>query len=201
MGIQNEEGITTAEHYQESNLMYVPQANRYAQQIEKLLNRHTSETINEILTLYQQKDFLEQYVPCLTELLYVRILAEITREERAVYGADRMIEQFFTIEAFVEEWEQLKAKLWELEYGFDENAEERFYQYVMNRNYSLVVLKYLIGTSAIDRKEMIMRVTTVFLNHGQTDPALELLEMGLQLCRGDEDLLKIRGQLLTALGR
>ena len=46
-----------------------------------------------------------------------------------------------------------------------------------------------------------MLVTTVFLNHGQTDPALDLLEMGLQLCRGDEDLQKIRGQLLTALGR
>ena len=201
MGIQNEDGIKTAEHYQESSLMYVPQANRYAQQIEQLLNRHTPETINEILKLYQQQDFLEQYVPCLTELLYARILAEITREERTMYGADRMIGQFYSIEAFTEEWEQLKAKLWELEYGFDENAEERFYQYVMNRNYSLIVLKYLIGTSAIDRKEMVMLVTTVFLNHGQIDPALELLEMGLQLCRGDEDLQKIRGQLLTALGR
>ena len=122
MGIQNEDGITTAEHYQESSLMYVPQANRYAQQIEQLLNRHTPETINEILKLYQQQDFLEQYVPCLTELLYARILAEITREERTMYGADRMIGQFYSIEAFTEEWEQLKAKLWELEYGFDENC-------------------------------------------------------------------------------
>ena len=55
MGIQNEDGITTAEHYRESNLMYVPQANRYAQQIEQLLNQHTPETINEILKLYQQQ--------------------------------------------------------------------------------------------------------------------------------------------------
>lgn len=201
MGIQNEDGITTAEHYMEHTLQYKPKATQYEEQIEQLLNQHTPETINEILTLYQQQDFLEQYVPCLTELLYVRILAEITREERTVYGADRLIGQFFSMEAFVQEWEQLKAKLWELEYGFDENAEERFYQYVMNRNYSLIVLKYLIGTSAIDRKEMVMLVTTVFLNHGQIDPALELLEMGLQLCRGDEDLQKIRGQLLTALGR
>lgn len=201
MGIQNEEGITTAEHYLENSLSYEPQAKLYAEQIDHWLNRHTADDIDEIVKLYRQQEFLEQYMSCSTELLYARILAEITREELTLYGEAKLIGQFFSIQAFTDEWEELKAKLWELEYGFDENSEERFYQYYLNRNYSLTVLKYLIGTSAIDRKEMIMLVTTVFLNHGQTDPALELLEIGLQLCKGDGDIQKIRGQLLTALGR
>ena len=201
MGLQNQDGITTAEHYMESTLQYEPKAKEYAEQIDGLLNQHTAEDIDRILNLYQQKEFLEYYTTCSTQLIYARILAEITREERSVYGEEKLIGQFLDIETFMEEWEQLKSLLWELEYRFDENCEERFYQHIRNRSYSFVGLKYLIVTSAIDRKEMLMLITTIFLNHGQLNPAMELLEIGLQLCCGDADLQNIRGQLLTALGR
>lgn len=201
MIIQDEKGNTTPERYHVTVLQYMQKAIEIEHQVQKLLKGHTQEDIMELLLLYRDKQFLENYACVRPNLLYVRILASITVQEIQEGLEHKLIDRFFCIEDFRSEWEKVKALFWELDFGFDELSEERFCRYVEHEELSFAVIKHLIGTSSVSRKRTVMLLACAYLNRNEIDFAAHILDIGVELCEEDEELIHLKKQLMEAIGQ
>lgn len=172
----------------------------YVEFINKLLQMNTRDSFLQFVQLYMQEDFVQNYMASRSELISGRVLAMITCDELALERPVLYAERFKDLDHFILAWDELKFCLWELEFIGDEETKKHFWSIVSENQISDVVLKYLLHTSAVEKKIDLVRITEMALSENDVRLASLLLQQGCDLCPEDEEIPRLLKELQAAIG-
>lgn len=173
----------------------------YEQLVDKLLLMGTREALLQLVQLYTQDNFVQKYMTTRSALISGRILAMITCDELALNRTSLYGERFQSLDQFILEWDKLKFQLWELEFFGGEEIEQDFWAFICAHHISDIVLKYLLYTSAVHKKQTLLKIVNIALSvGGDVQLALLILSHGCELCPEDEEIPQLLEKLRAAVG-
>lgn len=175
-------------------------ADMYIQLVDKLLQMHTGQALLQFVQLYMEEDFVKNYMASRSELLSGRVLAMITCDELVLDRSEFYAQQFANLEQFIFMWDELRFRLWEMEFFGDEASRERFMILIAENGVSDITLKYLLYTSAVNKKECLLQIADYVLTNGDVKMALLLLQHGCELCPEDQEIPQLLEELQMAIG-
>lgn len=115
-------------------------------------------------------DFCNEYVAKSTELLSLYTILHVYAEN-VFQDKEEYLGTCLSVAEIIKKWQELKMLMWEAEKQLDENAESRFYRFIVDNKVSDVLLKKMIDFSAVNSKEMKMLMACVFADNGDVERA------------------------------
>lgn len=175
-------------------------AKTYAAWINDRLRLHTRDAWNQFVQLYMQEEFVHNYMASTSELISGRVLAMITCDELVLEKTMLYADQFDSLEQFILAWDEWKFALWEMEFLSDESAKDHFMNMIAEKHISDITLKYLLHTSAVDKKDCLLQIAERVLEAGDAKMALLLLQHGCELCPEDQEIPQLLKELQAVIG-
>lgn len=172
----------------------------YVQCLNKLLQLNTRDAMYQFVQIYLQEDFAQNIMVKASLLLSGRVLGMITCDELALDRPVLYAEAFRSLEEFTLEWDELKFRLWELEFFGGAETESEFLSYIKLHRISDIALKYLFHTSAFHKKRALLETASLLLTDGAAEFALLLLQHGCELLPQDEELPRLLSELEAVTG-
>lgn len=187
--------------YLEKIVKYREKGYEYLQEVNQYLSAKNGTSIYAFIQLFQDKKFVQEYVPCLSELAYAHIFACISLEEMQKRNCPRFILNGNSVEELTTVLKKIEFCLWEVEFQCGEDAEQRLYECLERFAITPEAIKTIITIAGIYKKECYFTVAGLFLEHGRKEEAVQILEYGAEEMPKDEELLGTLIQLCKKLGK
>lgn len=193
--------IVTEEMYQEFILQYRKKAGEYLAQVDQCLANKSSDTVVQLIRIFQQSEVVQYYVSSLPLLSYGHIFAAITSDEIQKLQCPYFIMNGSSVEELRIIFKKLEFRLWETELGCGQDAEARLYEYIQMYRITPEALKRTIEVAGLNKKECYSVLACIFLDHQELENAKRILEYGLENYPDDEGYCQTLVQLCQKMGR
>lgn len=144
--------------------------------IDEILACGAEDRFKEIAKLFTPQ-FCQGAVSRDSSLLTLYVLMSVI-EQHGFEDKERWFSDCYSLEAIVKRWDQIKFAMWEVEYEFGPEAENRLFELVTKYQISNELLKKLIDSSAIDDKKVYMLLACIFMDHGDVERGEWMLAAG-----------------------
>ncbi len=173
----------------------------YLDELDGYLAEKTGSSAMAFIRFFERPEVMECYVPHLAELAYAYIFAVISVEELKKGESSLFILNGNSVKELIILLKQMEFRLWEVEFSCGEDAEQRLYEYICIYQITPAAIKNIIAIAGMHKKECYMKITDVYLDHGETDRAIQMLECGLEMFVGETEFLNALVELCRRSGQ
>lgn len=173
----------------------------YLDELDGYLAEKTGSSAMAYIRFFERPKVTECYVPHLTELAYAYIFAVISVEEIKRQESPLFILNGNSVKELIILLKQIEFRLWEVEFSCGEDAEQRLYEYIRIYQITPAAMKNIIAIAGMHKKECYMKTADIYLNHGENDRAIQMLECGLEMFEEDTEFLNALVKLCRRSGQ
>ena len=156
--------------------------------IDMWLQNHDETSYDNFLKLFEDAQFVKEYVPHFEALHFAYILAKITNEEVTGGAQNRLIESVESLQQTEQRIKQVKFALWRLEWSNGEDRTE-WLKTLLEDGVSLETLYWIIRLNAFDKKSVCLLLVEELLRMNAVGEAKRMLGLALQLFPEDADFM------------
>lgn len=202
IGFGNEEScIVSEEKYQEVVLDYREKSQYYLEQIDLCIKEQTSASIARFVQIMQEKEMLENCVDSMEELSYAQIFSVITIKEMQKKGEVIYLLNGNSIQKLIKVLKQIEFRIWEVEFEGERESEQHLYDVMKQYYITPEAMFYIIMVSAMDKYNMFITMSCIYLDHQNIEEAILLLTYSLEQFPHKRELLQILVDLCEKTGR
>ena len=193
--------LTSSEEYREKILNYREKSYEYLKKIDKCLKNRTAASITEFLHIFQEKELLEHCLSCIPELSYAHIFSVITVKEIQKRKEISYLLNGNSVRELTEVLKRVEFRIWELEFERTPEAENHLYETMQQYFITPEAMSCIIVVSAMDKCDTYLTVSCIYLEHGNTEAAIDLLVYSLEWYPEDERILQVLVSLYRKTGK
>ena len=135
---------------------------QYKKYVSDLLNEHSRQSIEKLVALYENRDFIRDYASEDTELGYIYIVACIYREEQNEHIKNNIMSVKRTKERLIQLITHCKFLLWRIELMLDDEAVVELMKYLDDEKLSVIFLVEMIRIGSIDKISMFIKLSEAY---------------------------------------
>lgn len=173
---------------------------QYKQYVTDLLNEHNRQSIDELVALYEDRDFIRDYASEDTELGYIYIVTCIYREEHNEHIKNNIMSVRRTKERLIQIITYCKFLLWRIELMFDDEAVEELMRYLDYEKLSVIFLVEMIRIGSIDKISMYIKLSEVYKKQMLDTYAFQLLRYANNQEPGNEQIVCMLADMCIQYG-
>lgn len=193
--------LISQEEYAEHVLRHKEKGYEYLERINACLKNKTGDSVIEFIQIFQEKELVEECISCLQELAYGYIFSIITLAEVRNLKTVQFILNGNSVQELIRVLKQIEFRIWELEFEGGKVAEQRLYDVMQRYSVTPEAMSNIIIVSAMDKCNVYMLLSCIYLEYQKVDDAIRLLRYGLEWFPEDEGLLYVLAQLYRKTGQ
>ena len=193
--------MTSSEEYREKILNYREKSYEYLKKIDECLKNRTAASITEFLHIFQEKELLEHCLSCIPELSYAHIFSVITVKEIQKRKEISYLLNGNSVRELTEVLKRVEFRIWELEFERTPEAENHLYETMQQYFITPEAMSCIIVVSAMDKCDIYLTVSCIYLEHQGTEAAIDLLVYALEWYPEDERILQVLVSLYKKTGK
>ena len=173
---------------------------QYKKIVSDLLDEHNAESIEQLATLYEDRDFIRNYASEDAELGYIYIVICIYREEKKECEKNNILSVRRTKDELIELISQFKFLLWRIELLHEDDAVDMLMHYFDYENLSVIFLVEMIRIGSIDRASMFIKLGEAYRSQKSEIYAFELLRYANGQEPGNEKIVCMLADMCIQYG-
>lgn len=193
--------LISSEQYNEKILKYREKSYEYLGKINNCLDRRTSASIIEFLHIFEEKELLEHCLFCIPELSYAHIFSVITVKEIQKRKEISYLLNGNSVRELTEVLKRVEFRIWEMEFDRTPEAERHLYKTMQRYFITPEAMSCIIAVSAMDKCDTYLTVSYIYLEHRNTEAAIDLLVYSLEWFPEDERILQVLVSLYKKTGK
>lgn len=156
---------------------YKQKAGEYIEKLNGYLANKNVDTVVSYIKFFQDRQVLEHYTGCSTDLAYAYIFAVVSVDEINKRGGVRFVFAGNSVLELVAKFKEIEFALWENEFEID-GAAVRLWELISVPFVTPELLKAAIFVSSIDKKKMFELVADVYKINGAAEYSNDMLLYG-----------------------
>ncbi len=169
----------------------------YQGRINQLLQEEKRTELSELLS---DALFVERFETD-TDMAYMMLSNQIYLEEVREHADRTVFDGHFSIDEVVAYIQEIKFRLWHLEFETEPKAADWLVSFVNENRISGCLLKYIVHIAGMDKIGLLERLAVAFLDHGMRGLAFSMLKYAEELSPGAEDILCTMADLCLQVGK
>ena len=144
---------------------------------------------------------LEHCLSCIPELSYAHIFSVITVKEIQKRKEISYLLNGNSVRELTEVLKRVEFRIWELEFERTPEAENHLYETMQQYFITPEAMSCIIVVSAMDKCDIYLTVSCIYLEHQGTEAAIDLLVYALEWYPEDERILQVLVSLYKKTGK
>lgn len=172
----------------------------YMTEIEQKLSEGTQKDREELLKLFQNKEFIEI---CKTEndIAYMIVVMQIYENEKRAGTKRCILDMGKGSREIKSRLQELKFILWRMEFSIGIQAKEMLLSFIRDNQPTAEMIQYIVHTSVNHKPQMLIKLADIFIEQNRLSYAFQMMEYAEELLPGDEEILCILAQLCMCVGK
>lgn len=170
---------------------------KYYRQINSLLKEGDKENLSIMLS---SEEFCSKF-ETVTDMAYMVLVNQIYQEELKEHATRTILDGFDSIEGILAFIQEIKFRLWRVEFDMEDDAGEQFMKLVDRYQMSNCLLKYMVHVAGMDKVKLLLKLSIMFLDRNMISKAFALLKYADELSPGTEEILCTMANLCLQVGK
>lgn len=173
---------------------------QYKELIDNLLREHSKESIQQLVLINEDEDFISNYASDDTELGYIYISVCIYREEQnnniknGILSVDRTMKELINVIC------RCKFLLWRIELMKDFDALDLFIKYADSEKLSIVFIMEIVRIGSMNPINTLIKLGDAFIRHLKEPYAFKLLMYANSIEAGNEQVVCMLADMCIKYG-
>lgn len=168
-----------------------PQAEMYKEKIESWLSIQDSDSISQLLALFEDTEFVKTYVPYFEVFHFAYIVVRITREELKKTSEIYFIRNGRNLADLEQIIRILRFVLWRMEFLGSDTMGRELMELCETYAISTEAIHQVISMNAIFPKKSYLAVMGAFLENGRVENAKKIVSCALEDYPKDADFERL----------
>jgi hypothetical protein len=134
-------------------------------------------------------------------MAYMMLANQIYQQETKERAVQTIWDGHSSVEEVMAFIQEIKFRLWRLEFDMEEDAGRQFVEFVRQTKISSYLLKYMVRVAGMDKVGLLERMAAAFLERQMPGMAFAMLHYADELCPGMEDILCTMADLCLQAGK